>query len=157
MKQLRILNTRDVKRLQQLLGEQHGGAMPADVAFLQDYKNHIFLVTRDVMRVDLEQLRLNSLGLYVGEMNAYGELRLSIEGSQLLGVHATRNVRELDAEQVRAYFRGEEITLDPSQQPGGQPFLLLKYRNDFLGAAKCKGGKLLNYLPKVHRTHDLIL
>ena len=139
MKQLRILNTRDVKRLQKLLGEQHGAAMPADVAFLQDHKNHIFLVTRDVMRVDLEQLRL------------------SIEGSQLLGLHATKNICELDAEQVRTYFRGEEITLDPSQQPEGQPFLLLKYRNDFLGAAKCKDGKLLNYLPKVHRTHDIIL
>ena len=103
--------------------------------------------------IDFEQLHINSMGLYFADINKYDELRLSIEGSQLVGPHATKNILELNEEQVRAYFRSEEIPMDTKDTP----FVLLKYNADFFGTSKIKDKKLLNYLPKAHRTKELIL
>ena len=153
MKNLRILNTREIKDITKRLKELYDDEEKLSYAFLMDGNDKIYLVSKEIELIDFEQLRINSMGLYFADINKYNELRLSIEGSQLIGPHAKKNVLELNEEQVRAYFRSEEISIDEKDTG----FMLLKYKNDFFGASKIKDKKLLNYLPKVHRTKELIL
>lgn len=152
---LRILNRREVRDILEKVDEAYGCTLALEHAFLTDDKNRAFIIHRDVSAIDFEQLRINSMGLYFAEVNKYGEVRLTIEGSQIVGPLATKNVVGLSEEQVRAYFKGEEVDVEVGVE--GQPFVLLRYKNDFFGAAKYKEGKVLNYLPKVHRTTELIL
>lgn len=152
---LHILNSREVRSLLGQLEKQYGCVLELDYVFLQSDKDKIFIINRDIEMIDFEQLRINSLGLYFCEISKGGELRLTMEGSQLVGRYARKNVAELSEEQVRTYFRGQEV--DWNNPTDGQPFLILKFWNDFFGAAKCKDGKILNYLPKIHRTTELML
>ena len=155
MKELKILNSREVKAIMKKLDEQFGITCTLDYAFLMDQHKKIWLIHKDVNLIDFEQLRINSMGLYFAEINKYGEIRLTIEGSQLVGKFATKNVVVLEAENVKKYFKGEDVPI--SLDVSGSPFLLLKFGSDFFGCAKYKEGVLLNYLPKVHRTQELIV
>lgn len=150
---LRILNSREVKDIVKRIEELYGFSQKLNYAFLMDEHDKIYLISNKIDLIDFELLRINSMGLYFADINKYDELRLSIEGSQLVGPHSKKNILELSEEQVRAYFHSEEIPM----QEKDTGFVLLKYKNDFFGASKIKDGKLLNYLPKVHRTKELIL
>ncbi|MBI4153354.1 hypothetical protein HY497_02425 [Candidatus Woesearchaeota archaeon] len=155
MKELAILNSRDVKGILKKLDEQFGIHCTLDYAFLMDQHKKIWLIHKDVNLVDFEQLRINSMGLYFAEINKYGEIRLTIEGSQLVGKLASKNVLILGKEQVKQYFKGEDVPVH--LDVCGSPFLLLRFGDDFFGCAKLKEGVLLNYLPKVQRTQELIV
>src|SRR3989344_9409570 len=100
----KVLNTRDVKDILKKLEDMYGFTGKLDYAFLVDTKNNIFIIGKDVALIDYEQLHINSMGLYFGEINKYKEFRLSLEGSQIIGPYALKNVLDLDEEQVRAYF-----------------------------------------------------
>lgn len=84
-------------------------------------------------------------GVYFGRIESDG-IRLTIEGAFLIGSRATKNVVELDDERARRYLAGESVEVDV---PDG--WVLLKWRSYYLGSAKAKDGKLLNYVPKERR------
>jgi len=149
----KVLNTRDVKELLKKLEDAYGFTSKLDYAFLEDSKHNLFVIHRDVELVDYGLIHVNSMGLYFGETNKYKEFRLSLEGSQIIGPHASKNVLDLNDEQARAYFLGGDVQIEHPNTV----FVLLRHRGDYMGAAKVKDGKLLNYLPKVHRTKELLL
>lgn len=155
MKQLHILNSREARDVLKKIEEQYGCLMHLDYSLLMDHDHHVFILHPDAAAIDFDKIRINSVGLYFAEVTKNGEIRLTLEGSQIVGPHARKNIVELTEAQARNYFRGEEVKLDVTVS--GAPFLLLKLKDDFFGAAKYKDGLLLNYLPKYHRTKELIL
>ncbi len=82
-------------------------------------------------------------GVYFARVESDG-IRLSIEGSFLVGPKATKNVVELDDERARRYLAGESVEIGDRELHG---WVLVKWRNYFLGSAKAKAGKLVNYVP----------
>ena len=81
-------------------------------------------------------------GVYFARIESDG-IRLSIEGSFLVGHRATKNVVELDDERARRYLAGESVEIDENLHG----WVIVKWRNYFLGSAKAKAGKLINYVP----------
>lgn len=139
---LQVLSSKDAKAIRQALTEQWG--ITIDLPLLQK-DTDIFVITRDVDGVDISQLRVNSAGLYIGEFR-HGEMRLSIEGTQLFGKQATKNVVEINEEEKDAWIRGENL-----EREGEAAFVIVKYKNDFLGCGRRKEGVLMNFVPKSRR------
>ena len=81
-------------------------------------------------------------GVYFARIESDG-IRLSIEGSFLVGPRATKNVVELDDERARRYLAGESVQIDENLHG----WVIVKWRNYFLGSAKAKEGRLINYVP----------
>ena len=152
MNNLKILNAKEVKEINALLAEQWGCMADTSYAFLRNSKNRIFLVNREIAEIDLSRLRINSIGMYFCELDEKG-IRLSIEGSQLLGPNATKNIVELDEQETAKWFKGEDIKKECN---GCSGFLLVRNKNDFLGAGKYSKGTILNYVGKTRRinVHD---
>ena len=146
MKRLKILNNKEVKGILRLLANQFGFNDRLDYVFLMNKKNKIYLVTKDIERIALDDLRIDALGLYFGEVN-HGSLRLSIEGSQMIGKRARKNIVELDKEDAELWSMGNDI--DKEFDVYG--FVLLKHKKDFIGCGKYKIGKIFNYVPKERR------
>ncbi|MHA1237909.1 MAG: methyltransferase RsmF C-terminal domain-like protein [Candidatus Odinarchaeia archaeon] len=117
--------------------------------------NLTFIGNRKIRVVTKEALdftsviRPNVLGLYFGRLDEDG-IRLSIEGSQLVGPHATKNVLEIDEKTAREWMAGKSISL---KYPKG--YVIIKYREDFLGCGKSDGVKILNMVPKERRVNYL--
>ena len=146
MNQLKILNNREIKGILNLLNNQFGFKEKFDYVFLMSSKNKIYLVNKDIGSIDLERLRIDAIGLYFGELN-HGELRLSIEGSQMIGKKANKNIIELDKKESELWSMGNDI--DKKMDVSG--FVILKHKKDFIGCGRYKEGKIFNYVPKERR------
>ncbi|MBI5390242.1 hypothetical protein HZB02_02035 [Candidatus Woesearchaeota archaeon] len=146
MNKLRFLPTKEVKKINHELQERYGTCFDDHLAYMLLRETDLYLVTKDLARLDLSKLRLNTAGLYVGELMHEG-FRPSIEGSQLLGKHATQGILDLDDAKIRQWVKGEEITMEKEDTP----LVLIRHGHDFYGAGKIKAKKLLNFYPKHRR------
>lgn len=156
MDKLKILNTREKTEIINKLNEQFGcGLSFENQSFLKNKDQKIFLIHDDIKKIDFDQLSINSIGLYFGKITSGDMLRVSIPGSQIVGPEASKHIFSMDEEQMKKYFKGRELEVDLGFE--GRPFLLLEYKNDFFGSAKYKDNRLLNYIPKVHRSRNIIV
>ena len=144
---LKILNTKETKEIKSKILGQWGLDFKTDFAFLLSSKNRLYLVSKDISKIDYEKLRLQVVGVYFGEIMDNGELRLSIEGSQMIGKDAKKNVVEMGKEDVKKWLYGQNIKV--STECSG--FVIVKNNNDFMGTGKVKEGEILNFIPKIRR------
>jgi NOL1/NOP2/fmu family ribosome biogenesis protein len=148
MQQLKILNSKEKKRIQQELEKQFDSEFNiTDYSVFMNPKNKIFILNKDVSKLNFDELRINSLGLYLGVLYE-NSIRLSIEGSQLIGKKAKKNVLELSDEKANLWMSGEDFEVDSNIEG----FVILKNKKDFLGSGKISNKKLYNYVPKERRS-----
>jgi len=150
MQNLKILNAKEIKEVKGKILEQWGVDFTTEFGFLMSSRNRIYLVSKDISKIDYEKLRLQVVGLYFGEIMENGELRLSIEGSQLIGKEAKKNVIEISDENVKKWLFGNDLGVETECRG----FIILKNKNDFLGTGKVKGKEILNFIPKIRRIHS---
>lgn len=144
---LKALSSKDKKQLLAQIKSQWGADFKPDFAFFRNEKDKIYAVHKDIAKIDLSGARINSVGMYFAEEKK-GELRLSIEGSQLIGPLAKKNVAELNDEERIAWLRGEDI----DKEGDWQGFVLVKHKDDYMGSGKCTADKrILNFVPKARR------
>ena len=158
MQSLTILNTREVKRVKDLLIQQFGYALQEDYAYLQNDKDRIFIVNKDAAKLDWKKLIIDKMGLYFAE-DKETEIRLSKEGAQLLvreaQLHKKKmvNIIELTTEETKAYFQGQDLEKELGTE---SKMILLQYKDHMLGCAKYKDNKILNFLPKTYRGEVIV-
>lgn len=157
MRNLKPLTAREARHIVELVNEQYGTNLTLDYYFLiHERDKNIFIVSRSVADIDLESLRVNSLGSYFGELNDDETVvRLSIEGTQIIGPCATKNVLTLDKETFKRWAKGEQMPLTSELQEATQylsGYLIIKNElGDFMGCARVKNNELLNFTPKNRR------
>jgi NOL1/NOP2/fmu family ribosome biogenesis protein len=83
-------------------------------------------------------------GIYFGKLEKDG-LRLSIEGSYLVGRKAKKGVVEVSEEEAIKWMRGEDIEYDV------KGYVILKWKGYFLGCGRGDGKKIRNFVPKDRR------
>jgi NOL1/NOP2/fmu family ribosome biogenesis protein len=149
---LKILSKKEIKRIFSMIKQQFGADAKLKHAFLQDKDGKLFMVNRDVSRIDLSKLRVNSIGMEFGAVR--DGILLSIEASQMVGPLADRNIVEFDKKDAKRWLAGEE--LDYSGDIEG--YVLIRSGEDFLGTGRIKEKKIMNFIPKPRRlkTTELI-
>ena len=147
MPELKILNSKEIKEIYGLIEKQWGTKIKLDCGFLKNIKNRIFIISRDIAKIDTSKLRINSAGMYFCEMGFKG-IRLSIEGSQIVGPKAAKNVADLDDEETKKWLNGEDIE---KECHGCNGFVIIKNNRDFIGTGKYSNGRILNYVSKSRR------
>ena len=146
MQKLSILNKKETKNLLSQIEKQWGAVLDLDCVFLKNEDGRIFIANKEFGSIDLSRLRINSVGLYVAQ-EVEGQLRLSIEGSQLIGPNAKKNVIELDDKETAEWMKGTDLDKETAERG----FVIIKNKDDFLGCGKATGIKILNYVPKARR------
>lgn len=73
--------------------------------------------------------------------------KLSMEGTQILKEQINKNIFELNEEQLKNWMSGRDLMI----KTGERGFLVMKYRNDFLGCGKASAEKISNFIPKSRR------
>ncbi len=143
MNNLRILNSKEKKKIIEQVKNHFGiENLELDYIFLMSDERKVYLVSEDAARVELDMLRVNSLGLYFGAFE--DNFRLSIEGAQLIGRKAKKNVVELNDD--TKWLEGNDIEVS-----GENGLKIVKCKNDFLGTGQLKNGTLINYVSKERR------
>ena len=83
-------------------------------------------------------------GVYFGRIEKDG-FRLSIEGCYLLGDLIKKNIKEIKYDEMLKWLRGEDIE---GCEIG---YIVLKWRDYFLGCGKGNGKLIRNFVPKDRR------
>lgn len=149
---LRILNKKQAKEILALIKKQWNADINLDhYAFLKSEKDKIYIVNREIDRIDFQRLRTDSIGMYFAFIKD-NKIRLSIEGSQLIGPKAKINVCEITDRQAKSWMLGEDLATKETSEE----FVLIKHKKDFLGTGKIKQGKILNFIPKGRRLKAVI-
>lgn len=153
MQNIQPLNSKKTKELLKILESQYGtdySSLIKNYILYINKDNKIFIINKEFSQLDTSKVRINSLGLYLGELHN-NQLRTSIEGSQLLGKDAKKNVIEIDISQKRAWLRGKDMEIK-HENTG---FLIVKCKTqdgiDFLCSGKVKSNNLMNFIPKNRR------
>tara|TARA_Y100000310_G_scaffold34190_1_gene32338 strand:+ start:1130 stop:1591 length:462 start_codon:yes stop_codon:yes gene_type:complete len=148
MQQLKILNSREVKRIKEIVVKDFGGFLNEDYAYLQNEKGKVYVINKDIAKIKLENLKIDKMGLYFAEVKN-NQVRLSKEGAQLLNLQNKKlqNIVSLNNNEVKDYFSGKDL----DKELGENKLVLLEYEGNILGCAKYKDQKILNFLPKNHR------
>ncbi len=157
--QLTILNGKEAKKIHAQLREQYGYEGKIDLVFLRsEKKEKLSLFTKDLASVDLGTVRIDTMGMYFAA-DVEGKLRLTIEGSQLIGAQCTRNVVEVTHAEMQHWLSGgalgEEVIARAGIAPG--EFVLVRCGADWLGCGKATAKHIVNYIPKaryIHATYD---
>ena len=146
-----FIPSRELKAFFKMIEEQYGKVPEVlkKLAFVRG-KEKIYAITRDVEKIDMEKIRINSLGLYIAEIK-HEQLRLSIEGSQLIGPSAKKNVYELSTDELKQWFKGQDIPVEGDYEG----FVILKHGTDYVGSGKYKEGLILNFVPKARRLIEM--
>lgn len=145
MQKLSILNSKQKKELSKLLKEQFDSSFEFPVA-MQNEKDEIYLINKDISNIDLSKLKIDTLGLLFGEIKG-DEIRLTIEGSQLVGPSAKKNVLKIDDKLARLWLKGYDIPVKTDMKG----FVIIKNNNDYLGCGKFIENRVTNLIPKNRR------
>lgn len=146
MQNLKILNSREIRNIYKALKERFGFEKKPEHAFLISNKNRIYIINKDFSKIDIAKLRVNSVGMYFGEVRL-NEIRLSIEGAQMIGGDCSKNVLELNEKEAKEWLKG----IDIDKEVADKGFVIIKCGDDFLGCGKAVNGRVLNYVPKNRR------
>lgn len=152
MMQIKFLNSKETKKILEALNEQFGiKTIPGRLAKIGQEK--IFLFGGDISIETITQIQklipIERLGLYFAK-DVEGELRLSIEGTQILKYQITKNIIELNEEQKETWMMGHELLMKTDKKG----FVIIKYRDEMLGTGKASEEKIANFIPKSRRLKD---
>ncbi|MCD6576288.1 MAG: hypothetical protein J7K73_03965 [Nanoarchaeota archaeon] len=151
---MKVLNKKEIKEIVEKLNYTYNSKVDFSefVVLTTGKENKIWLASRKIFDINLSELKINSIGLYFGRDDR-GKIRLSVEGAQIVGKTAKKNICEI--EDVWNFLRGFDVT--PTKMTGCEDgnYVLVKYKNDVLGVAKLQDGILKNVLPKARKITSL--
>lgn len=151
MQKIKILNKKETKEIFNSIEQQWDAKLKLDYVFLKTEKGKVYIINKDISKIDLSKLRVNTIGLYFAEMKN-NEIRLSIEGSQIIGPKANKNILELNQEEVKEWMKGNDL----EKEGNFSGFLIMKNKDDYLGCGKYRDGEILNFVNKARRINLLV-
>lgn len=149
---IKILNQHEKRHIEKKLNEQFGiEEVPGLI--VKRGEERLFLFSGNFSEKDIQQLErctfIERMGVYFAKIIG-NDIRLSIEGSQILKDQITKNIFELDSQQAEEWMKGRELLINS----GFHGFLIMRHGEDFLGTGKASEEKIGNFIPKNRRLKE---
>lgn len=144
--EFKILNSKEIKKLLNNIEKQYKTKkLSLDCAFLMGKEGRVYVLSRDFKDLDTDRLKINRLGLYFCRIQN-NDIRLSVEGSQIIG-KVSEKIVDLNDDEIIKWISGEDIEKE-SKEEG---YFIVRYKDDFYGTTKIKNNLLKNFIPKNRR------
>jgi NOL1/NOP2/fmu family ribosome biogenesis protein len=130
----------------ELLYAQFGIPQLAGYRFLRSGRKRIRLITEAALNHLSDVPYTGTTGLYVGEYSPRA-VRLSMDGAQILGRHATKRIIKLTDNQTNMWLQGESINYKDEIRG----YVIVMHNKDILGCGSLSQGLLHSFVPKVRR------
>ena len=144
-----ILNENHKKEIEKSLENQFGIKKILGT-LIKRGKDRIYFYQGSLAEKEIIELTLTfpveGVGVYIGRFEK-NDFKLSIEGTQLLKDQITKNIFELNDNQVESWMLGQELNV----KSGKKGLLVMKHEEDFLGCGKASEEKIGNFIPKSRR------
>lgn len=146
---LKILSSDKKKEIVEKLKENYG-IQEIEGLILIRGKERLFLFSgeigeKGIKRIE-ESIIVERVGVYFAKI-VNDEIKLSIEGTQILKDQIKKNIFELDDRQTEEWMTGSELPI----KTGKKGFLIMKNKDNLLGSGKASQEKIGNFIPKSRR------
>ena len=149
---MKVLSKGEIKDLERRIEKNYGSKVNLrDFLVLVNKKNKIWLVNKEVLNLDLSKLRINALGLGFGKLKRNEKIHLTIEGSQIVGKNATKNLVILDEKNAIKFMQGASVKPKEKINCEYHNFVIVKRGKDILGSSLLLEDGLKNLIPKSRR------
>ncbi|HTZ41892.1 MAG TPA: hypothetical protein VMC07_01645 [Candidatus Omnitrophota bacterium] len=146
---IQILTPLTTNRIEKSLREQFG-IEEINGKMLKLGEEKLFLFTGDASDNEIKTLEkivpVERIGVYFAKV-VHEDIKLSIEGTQILKNQIKKNIFEVDETQAREWMEGSELNV----KTGKKGFVAIKYKDNFLGCGKASEEKIGNFVPKMRR------
>ena len=151
---LKILNKKQKQEIIEKLNEQFEIEEISGKIIMMG-KEKLFLFSGSVTDREIKKLEkltvIERIGVYFAKIDEpTSKLRLSIEGSQILKDQIKKNIFDLNEKEAEEWMKGHELLI----KTGKKDFLIIKYKEDYLGSGKASEEKIGNFIPKNRRLRE---
>jgi len=163
MRHLNFLNSKEYREIAKQINAQFDADFSFEDFVIKSSKDKIYIVSRDLEKIDYKTYNIEQAGLYIAHINDRGEIRLSIEGSEIIGPKAKKNVIDI-GKLSKLWMAGQDIPFKTECEG----VVIIKDGDDWLGSGKIiekeaivydSEGKskkeiqqmILNFVPKTRR------
>lgn len=148
--QAKRLNQKEIEKIEKILRKNYGAKIRLKATLFKSSKGKIWMASKEAFSL-VSKLRLNSIGLYFGKLKKNEKIQLSVEGSQLIGKKANKNIASIDEENLEKYLHGLNFSAEKLINCEVNNFVLLRFKQDFIGCGILREGYIENILPKARR------
>lgn len=146
---LKVLNQKEKKEIETRLSEQFGiDNIPGLI--VKRGEERLFIFSGDFFEEDIKKLEASApierVGIYFARIIG-DDIKLSIEGTNMLKNQISKNIFELNDEQLEEWMMGQDLQI----KTGERGLLVIKHNDDFLGCGKASEEKIGNFIPKSRR------
>ena len=151
---LKIFNKKEKQEIVGKLNVQFGiNEIPGQI--IMKGKEKLFLFSGSFTDKEIKKLEeltvIERIGAYFAKIDEHSnKIRLSIEGSQVLKDQIKKNIFEIPEELLENWMKGQELNV----KTGKKGFLIMKYKDNFLGSGKASENKIGNFIPKNRRLKE---
>jgi len=112
-------------------------------------RNEIYLASKSI---DEKLIAIASYaGIYFGRLKRNDKIQLSVEGSQIVGKLANKNIAIVDDENISRYMEGLACNWSELINCEINNFVLIKNGDDFFGTGILRKDKIESLVPKARR------
>jgi NOL1/NOP2/fmu family ribosome biogenesis protein len=152
---LKILSNSEKQRIEKRLNENYGiEKIPGMI--VQIGKERLFIFQGAFNEKQIKKIEslipIERVGVYFAKI-VDKDIKLSIEGVQILKSQIKKNIFQLNDEQTQEWMLGRDLEI----QTGKKGFIIIKNKEDFLGSGKASAEKLGNFIPKSRRLRERII
>ena len=149
---IKFFSRKENKRIEKIIEKNYGAKLNlSDVILAKTSNEKVWILAKDFKKLDTSKLKVVSAGLYLGRLKANEKILLSIEGCQLVGKHAQKNIAILNEAEAKKFVQGQDVEVEKSLDCEERNFVLVKHKNDFLGSGKFVNNKVENLVSKSRR------
>jgi NOL1/NOP2/fmu family ribosome biogenesis protein len=130
----------------ELLKNQFGIPKLPGYRFLKSGRKRIRLISEAAFDLLSQVPYTGTTGLYIGEYSP-NAFRLSMDGAQLLGSHATKQRVTLTDDQAALWLQGESVNYKDEQRG----YVIVVHNNTIIGCGSLSHGQLRSFVPKIRR------
>ncbi|MEK6819646.1 MAG: hypothetical protein AABY03_00410 [Nanoarchaeota archaeon] len=153
MNYMKILNEKQKKEIEEKLEERFGiKEIPGKIVMRGGERLFLYSGNLDEEKIrEIEEtVFIERVGIYFAKIEENGEMRLSIEGTQILREQIKKNIFILNEEQLEKWMMGSELNI----KSGMKGFVIMKYKDELLGTGKASEEKISNFIPKNRRLRE---
>jgi NOL1/NOP2/fmu family ribosome biogenesis protein len=149
---IKIFKEDDKENLERIIEKNYGVKIDLSNFFIFQTKDEkVWLASKSILSLDIRKLTVNSIGLNFGKIKRNEKIHLTIEGSQIVGKNATKNIVLLDDNEAKKFMQGFDVKPKEKIDCEYHNFVIVKYNDFILGSSLLIGDYLKNMLPKSRR------
>lgn len=147
---LKVLNKVEVKELENIIEKNYGTEMDLKrFSVFKTREDKVWIASKKIFDLPLEEINVNSIGMYVGKLKRNNKIHLSTEACQIIGKTAKRNVAVIS--EAEKFLSGSNLKPDKEINCDYHNFVIVRTDKEILGCSLLTEDGIKNLVPRSRR------